>query len=266
MGKEKIATYFQQIQANDQNLFVPYIVAGDGKDGIENLPERIKFLQDCGAAAIELGIPFSDPVADGPTIQRGGLRSLKSGTTLKKVLDVLVAGKETRDIPIVLMTYINPVFVFGIDAFAAECERVGVDGIIIPDLPLEEEDLVTAALKRHSIAFIRLAALTSTPDRLKKIASRSEGFLYAVAVKGTTGVRASHEDNISTYLDILKQHSHVPVLAGFGVSNPEQARELSSHCDGVIVGSKIVDLLHEGKDTEVRTLIEKSVTKKPSLA
>lgn len=266
MGKEKIATYFQQIQAKDQNLFVPYIVAGDGEGGVDNLPERINFLQDCGAAAVELGIPFSDPVADGPTVQKGGLRALNNGTTLKKVLDILVVGKETRDIPIVLMTYINPIFSFGIDAFAAECERVGVDGIIIPDLPLEEEGLIEAALQKHSIAFIRLAALTSTPDRLKKIASRSEGFLYAVSVKGTTGARASHEDNLSTYLDTLKQYSHVPVLAGFGVSSPEQAHKLSAHCDGVIVGSKIVDLLHEGKDEEVRTLIEKSVAKKTSFA
>lgn len=261
MGKEKINQYFNNIQTNDQHLFVPYIVAGDGENGVQNLPERIQFLQDSGAAAIELGIPFSDPVADGPTIQEGSIRALEQGTTLKKVLDVLAEDKETRTIPIVLMTYVNPIFVFGIERFAAECERVGVDGIIIPDIPLEEEDLIAEALTKHNIAFIRLAALTSTPERLQEIARRSEGFLYAVAVKGTTGVRTSHEDNISTYLTTLKQHASVPVLAGFGVSNPQQAHELGAHCDGVIVGSKIVDLLHQGKDAEVRTLIEESINK-----
>lgn len=266
MGKEKIAAYFEKVQASDQHLFVPYIVAGDGDGGVDNLPERIKFLEDSGAAAIELGIPFSDPVADGPTIQAGSIRALNNGTTLKKVLDVLVDDKASRKVPIVLMTYINPIFVFGVDAFAAECERVGVDGVIIPDVPLEEEELLAEALTRHSVAFIRLAALTSTPARLKEIARRSEGFLYAVAVKGTTGVRASHQDNIADYLANLKKHSHVPVLAGFGVSSPEQAHALSAHCDGVIVGSKIVDLLHHGKEAEVRHLIEASITKKTSFA
>lgn len=261
MGKEKIATYFKNIQSNDQHLFVPYIVAGDGKDGVENLPERIQFLEDAGAAAIELGIPFSDPVADGPTIQEGSIRALNNGTTLKKVLDVVTKTKDQRQVPIVLMTYINPIFTFGVDAFAEACEQSGVDGVIIPDLPLEEEDLVTNALTQHSIAFIRLAALTSPPERLKMIAKRSEGFLYAVAVKGTTGVRESHEEDLGAYLSLLKEHSQVPVLAGFGVSNAEQAQAMSAHCDGVIVGSKIVDLLHQGKDAEVGQLIETSIAK-----
>jgi len=266
MGKEKIATYFESIQRNDQHLFVPYIVAGDGEGGVHNLKERITFLQDCGAAAIELGIPFSDPVADGPTIQEGSIRALENGTTLKGVLDVLAIDKEKRDIPIILMTYINPIFAFGIDAFAETCERVGVDGVIIPDVPLEEEALLTAPLAKHSIAFIRLAALTSSTERLEEIASRSEGFLYAVSVKGTTGAREAHQENVATYLEQLKQYSTVPVLAGFGVSNPTQAHALSAHSDGVIVGSKIVDLFHQGKDAEIRRLIEESITKKTSLA
>lgn len=248
------------------HLFVPYIVAGDGEGGVDNLPERIRFLQDSGAAAIELGIPFSDPVADGPTVQAGSIRALNNGTTLKKVLDILEPTQATRDVPIVLMTYINPIFVFGIEEFAATCARVGVDGVIIPDVPLEEEELIEAALTNHSIAFIRLAALTSTPERLQEIAKRSEGFLYAVSVTGTTGTRTSHEAKVTTYLQTLKQLSNVPVLAGFGVSNPEQAHALSAHCDGVIVGSKIVELLHEGKEDAVRTFITSSISKKTSLA
>lgn len=259
MGKLKIDAYFEKIQAAGHNLFVPFITAGDGDGGVDNLPERISFLQESGAATIELGIPFSDPVADGPTIQAASIRALRNGTSLKRVLNVLEPDKETREVPIVLMTYINPIFAYGVEKFAADCERVGVDGVIIPDVPMEEESLVTDALAKHHIAFIRLAALTSTPERLVEIAKRSEGFLYAVAVTGTTGERVEHQERVSDYLKTLKQHSSVPVLAGFGVSNSAQAHALSAHCDGVIVGSRIVDLLHQEKDAEVRQLIQDSL-------
>jgi len=258
MGKEKIATYFEKKRAGGKKLFVPYIVAGDG--GLDKLKQRIKFLQESGVAAIELGIPFSDPVADGPTIQEASIRSLQHGTTLAKVLEILEPFKEERQVPIILMTYINPIYAYGIEKFALDCERVGVDGVIIPDLPLEEEEIIVNFLDKHHIAFIRLAALTSTPERIKKIAKSSEGFLYAVSVTGTTGARAAHQERVYSYLETLKKHSQVPVLAGFGVSNPKQAHDLSKHCDGVIVGSKIVDLLHQGKKNEVKTLIKKSLS------
>lgn len=257
MGKEKIATYFKAIQDENKNLFVPYIMAGDCE--LPVLKERILSLQESGVAAIELGIPFSDPVADGPTIQEAGIRALNNGTTLKKIISFLKEFKDERDVPIVLMAYLNPIYAYGIDKFARDCADSGVSGVIIPDIPLEEEHLVADALSTHSIAFIRLAALTSTPERLAEIAKRSEGFLYAVAVTGTTGERTSYDDRVSTYLEKLKKLSYVPVLAGFGVSNPEQARQLSSHCDGVIVGSKIVSLYHEGKDKEVYELIKESL-------
>lgn len=259
MGKAKIDAYFKSIQEKEHNLFVPFITAGDGEGGVSNLPERIKFLEESGVAAIELGIPFSDPVADGPTIQKASIRALKNGTSLKKVLDVLEPGKKERNVPIVLMTYINPIYAYGIDKFARDCERVGVDGVIIPDVPMEEENLIAHALEKHHIAFIRLVALTSTPERIKEIARRSEGFLYAVSVTGTTGARAQHQARVNDYLADLKKHANVPVLAGFGVSNSEQARTLSEACDGVIVGSKIVDLLHQGKDEKVRQLIQDSL-------
>lgn len=257
MGKTYINQAFSDKQAASQNLFVPYIMAGDG--GLDILEDRINFLQDCGVAAIELGIPFSDPVADGPTVQAAGERALADGTTLTGVLNMLRQTKDSRTIPIIFMTYLNPIFTYGIDQFAADCEASGVDGLIIPDIPLEEESVIAEALNRHEIAFIRLAALTSTTERLTEIAKRSEGFLYAVSVKGTTGARASHGNEVGAYLEMLKEHSTVPVLAGFGVSTPEQAKELSMHCDGVVVGSKIVDLLHEGKDDAVRNLIENSL-------
>lgn len=256
-GKAKMDAYFKAVQGRGKNLFVPYIVAGDG--GLDRLAEQIKLLEASGVAAIELGIPFSDPVADGPTIQRAGMRALEAGVTLRGVLDMLCETRAERSVPIVLMTYFNPIFSFGVAEFAAACVESGVDGLIVPDVPMEEEDMLAGELMAKDVAFIRLVALTSTPERMRELAQRSEGFLYAVAVRGTTGARASHDDSVAAYLEKLKSMSNVPVLAGFGVSNPEQARELSSHCDGVIVGSAIVDMFYEGRDPEVRALVEASL-------
>src|SRR5690625_3098974 len=236
-GVAKINAYFSDVKAKGHRFFVPYIVAGDG--GFERLQEQIQLLEDSGVAAIELGIPFSDPVADGPTIQRAGMRALEQGVTLQKVLDFLTETRSTRAVPIVLMTYFNPIYSLGVSEFAVACERSGVDGIIVPDIPMEEEDVLADALRIYNIAFIRLVAMTSTEERMQELAKRTEGFLYAVSVTGTTGARAKHDERVTDYLEKLASFSSVPVLAGFGVSNAKQARTLSSYCDGVIVGSTI---------------------------
>lgn len=257
MGKQIIAEAFQAKKEANKNIFVPYIMAGDG--GLEQLEERINFLESCGVAAIELGIPFSDPVADGPTIQDAGERALARGVTLSSVLKFLEKTKENRSVPVILMTYMNPIYKYGIDSFARDAHNAGVAGVIIPDIPLEEEDMVAPSLAENRIAFIRLASMTSPKERLIEIAKRTEGFLYAVAVTGTTGARAAHQDDVYDYLKLLKEYASVPVLAGFGVSNPEQAKQLSESCDGVIVGSTIVDLLHNEKIEDIRKLIENSL-------
>lgn len=259
MGKSKIERYFQKIQSKGHHLFVPFITAGDGKNGVENLPERISFLEACGVAAIEVGVPFSDPVADGPIIQAASQRSLKNGTTLKKIIQMLAGTKQQRRVPIILMSYINPIFNYGIEKFAATCKDAGIDGLIIPDIPIEEESLIIDCLAMHNIAFIRLVALTSTKKRIAEIAHRSEGFVYAVSVTGTTGVRDYLHENITEYLSTLKRHAKVPVLAGFGISTSHQAQDLSKHCDGVIVGSKIVDLLHQEDYSAIKQLISDSL-------
>src|SRR5690625_1804428 len=232
-------------------------MAGDG--GLDILEERINFLESCGVAAIELGIPFSDPVADGPTIQDAGERALARGVTLRSVLKFLEKTKKNRSVPIILMTYMNPIYKYGIDSFGRDARNAGVAGVIIPDIPLEEEDMVAPSLAENRIAFIRLASMTSPKERLIEIAKRTEGFLYAVAVTGTTGASAAHQDDVYDYLKLLKEYASVPVLAGFGVSNPEQAKQLSESCDGVIVGSTIVDLLHNEKVEDIRKLIENSL-------
>ena len=257
MGKAKLEKAIQDKARVDEKLFVPYMMAGDG--GLDRLEETIYFLQNCGAAAIEVGIPFSDPVADGPIIQEAGIRALKHGTTLATVIDKLATFKDRRSIPIVIMTYLNPILAYGIDRFAKDCLQAGVDGVIIPDIPMEEEGIIASSLQEQNIAFIRLAAMTSSEERLIELAKRSEGFLYAVAVKGTTGERETHDTKVHDYLKLLKKNSSIPVLAGFGVSNAEQAQQLSKACDGVIVGSKIVQLLHEGKLKDIQQLINGSI-------
>ncbi|MBW8350145.1 tryptophan synthase subunit alpha [Bacillus sp. IITD106] len=262
MGKAKIDAAFKAVLDKGDKAFVPYIMAGDG--GIENLKEQILFLEKSGATVVELGIPFSDPVADGPVIQEAGLRSLANGTTLEGVLESLLDWKEERQIPIVLMTYFNLIFSYGIERFAKRCEEVGVDGLIIPDLPFEEDEMVTPIFSKYELALIHLVAPTSPRNRIEQIAKKTEGFLYAVTVKGTTGVRNEYEDGLASYLKQLKEYSSVPVLAGFGVSSPEKVRELGEYCDGVIVGSKIVDLLFKGEREEIKNMIaasKKSVIK-----
>lgn len=256
MGIAKLNHHFHKKLTDNEKLFVPYIMAGDG--GLDILEERIAFLEQCNASAIELGIPFSDPVADGPSIQAAGLRALHEGTTLEKILHTLKNSKENRNVPIIFMTYMNPILQYGVERFAADCTAAGVDGVIIPDLPLEEEKIITSSLKKQALGLIRLAARTSPKERLRRLTAVSEGFLYAVSVTGTTGTRDIHDADVENYLAKLKSLSNIPVLAGFGISNSRQAQQLSSYCDGVIVGSKIVDLFHEGKTGEIKKLIEES--------
>ncbi|ENH97698.1 tryptophan synthase subunit alpha [Gracilibacillus halophilus YIM-C55.5] len=254
MGKEKLDQAFRAVKAQGDKAFVPYIMAGDG--GLDQLDEQLAFLEEAGATVVELGIAFSDPVADGPTIQEAGLRARANGVSLTAVLEKLKESKERRNIPIVLMTYINPIHAYGVEAFAKSCQEAGVDGLIIPDLPLEEEGIIVPALQQHDIALIRLAALTSTKERLADIAQRTEGFLYAVTVTGTTGARSSFQEHLGEHLASLQQQCEAPVLAGFGVSTPDHVKALTKHCDGVVVGSRIVDSLHKGDRDTIRELIE----------
>jgi len=253
MSKYKLQKAFQTVQEKNHKAFVSYIMAGDG--GLNVLKDQLLYLQEAGVTAAEIGIPFSDPVADGPVIQEAGKRALAHGVTLKSVLEYLTVHKDSFTIPIILMTYLNPVFQYGAETFAEDSRKAGVSGVIIPDMPLEEEGEVSEALKQQDLALIRLVTLTSPEERVAKIAAGAEGFIYAVTVKGTTGVRASYQDDVASYLQHIKEKSPVPVLAGFGVSSKEQAEELGQYCDGVIVGSKIVELFHEGKKEEIKQLL-----------
>jgi len=253
MSKAKLQSAIERVVASGGRAFIPYIMAGDG--GLTKLRDQLLFLQEAGATAVELGIPFSDPVADGPTIQEAGKRALALGVTLRGVLEEVGRLREEVSIPIVLMTYLNPVYRYGIEAFANDCAEAGVSGVIVPDLPLEESELLHHDLNEQDIALIQLVSLTSPVKRIERIAQASEGFLYAVAVTGITGARAAFTADIGVHLERLKEASPVPVMAGFGISTPEQVREMGKLADGVIVGSRIVDALHEGDLEAVKALI-----------
>ena len=243
------------VERGDQ-AFVPYMMAGDG--GIGTLKEQILFLQQAGVTAIELGIPFSDPVADGPVIQQAGARALAQGVTLRKVLKELRLFRDEVKVPLVLMLYLNPILRMGIPEFVEECEASGIAGLIVPDLPLEESGLLRDELGHTDIALIQLVSLTSSPERIQKITAAGEGFIYAVTVNGITGVRSGFGDQLETHLEQLKTVSPVPVLAGFGISTPEQVRSIGAFADGVIVGSAIVDAFHRNDLATVEALVKAS--------
>ncbi|SFC04195.1 tryptophan synthase, alpha chain [Bacillus sp. OV322] len=253
MNNNRVEKSMMAVQQKGEKAFIPYIMAGDG--GLEKLKSHLQFFEAEGADAVELGIPFSDPVADGPVIQRAGIRALQEGTTLKKILDKLKEIKGEIRIPVILMAYMNSILVYGAKRFVNDCKSAGVDGCIVPDLPIEEEEIISGHLKEAGIVLIRLVTLTSTEQRIKKIAERAEGFLYAVTVKGTTGVRNDFGMEAGPYLEKVKKASGVPVLAGFGISSAEQVKELSKYCDGVIVGSKIIDCLEREEYKEISRLI-----------
>lgn len=245
--------------AEGRNAFVPYMMAGDG--GLETLKEKLLFLQEAGVTAIEVGIPFSDPVADGEAIQRAGERALAEGVTLRNVLKELEKCRGKVAVPLVVMTYLNPVLAFGVSEFVEACERAGIGGLIIPDVPLEESDMLRNELKGTDIALVPLVSLTSSDERIERIAESAEGFLYAVTVNGITGERNDFSEELYVHLQRVKEMSAVPVLAGFGISTQAQVIEMGKHTDGVIVGSAIVEALHQNELEKIRSLVQAGIGK-----
>ncbi len=244
---------FSALKKNNKKAFVPYIMAGDG--GLDCLVDRLIILERNGATAIEVGVPFSDPVADGPTIQRAGIRALENGTTLKGIIAEIRKARQEVSVPILLMTYLNPIYSYGINEFVKDIRLAGVDGCIIPDLPIEEEEIITPQLEEAEIELIRLVTLTTPMERIKTISSKGKGFLYTVTIKGITGARNEYDSELNQFLLAIKEVSPIPVLAGFGISSQDQILDLSKYCDGVIVGSKIVDLFNSQNLLELEKLM-----------
>jgi len=220
---------------------IPYVTVG--YPSVEATLEVVPLLADCGCDIVELGIPFSDPLADGVTIQKASFHALQNGISLQTCLEV--AGQLSRkvDIPLVFMTYFNPVFSYGLEEFCSACTRSGIDGLIIPDLPPEEGSELEAITRKQGLDLIYLLAPTSPEGRIRLIAERSRGFIYLVSVTGVTGARDSLPADLEAFVAGVRKVAGQPLCVGFGVSTPEQAGRVARIADGVIVGSRLIHLM-----------------------
>lgn len=225
---------------NHGKAFIPFITAGD--PCIDKTEEYILEMEKAGADLIEIGIPFSDPVAEGSVIQEADIRALASGTTTDHIFDMVVSLRKKTDIPLIFMTYLNPVFHYGYDRFFEKCRETGIDGIIIPDVPFEEKHEVWDIAKQYDVKVISMIAPTSE-DRIRSIAKEAEGFIYVVSSMGVTGVRSEINTDLESILSQIKAAADVPAAVGFGINTPQQAADIAKISDGVIVGSAIIKII-----------------------
>jgi len=238
----RIESTFKKLKEKKRTALIPFIVAGD--PDLETTEALVSKMADSGADIIELGLPFSDPLADGPTIQAASQRALKNGTSLGRIFRLTEKLKKISS-PLVLMTYFNPVFKFGLRDFAESCKQNGLEGVIIPDLPPEEAAPWVQEARACDLDTIFLAAPTSGPERVRLISRRSRGFIYYVSVTGVTGAREELPNELESGVRKIKGYGKKPVAVGFGVSTPAQAKMIGCFADGVIVGSAIVKIIEE---------------------
>lgn len=235
---------FSQLQQQGRCALMPFLMAGDAELTITRA--TLLALQEAGADMIELGIPYSDPLADGPVIQAAASRALEAGTTPGKVLEMLTGLRGELTIPVILFTYSNPLLNRGMDAFCGAAAAAGAAGLVVPDLPLEEAEKLSGIAASHGLDLVLLVAPTTPADRMERIAAASRGFTYLVSVTGVTGVRTSLEGRVAVLVQQLKGMGSTPVAVGFGISGPEQARQVRDWgADGAIVGSALVKVMAE---------------------
>ncbi|MBI5894237.1 MAG: tryptophan synthase subunit alpha [Deltaproteobacteria bacterium] len=247
-GQEnRIQKTFARLKAKGEKAFVIFITAGD--PDIKTTKEIMFELEKSGADIIELGIPFSDPMADGTTIQAASERALKNGTTLNDVLKLVRDVRQKTEIPIILFGYYNPIFAYGVKRFAYSAKKAGADGVLVVDLPPEEADELKIETDKNSIDLIFLLTPTSDNARVKLVAEKASGFIYYVSVAGVTGARKNLASNLKRNINAIKRNTALPICVGFGISTREQVKKVSSIADGVVVGSAIVKLIahSEGK-------------------
>ena len=234
----RLEATFKRLRDKGEKALIAYLMAGD--PGLAETEQLVVVLEQAGADIIELGVPFSDPIADGPVIQQAAERALKSGTSLRKVLDSVKSLRKRTEIPIVLMLYYNSIHAMGCEEFCKAASAVGVDGLIVPDMPPDEAGPLKAPADAAGLPLIFLLAPTSTPSRRKLVAEESHGFVYYVSLTGITGSKLSNVGDIQDNIKKLRKVSGSPVAVGFGVATPEDAAKVSKMADGVIVGSAIV--------------------------
>jgi len=251
----RIKNTFSRLKKKNETALIPYIMAGD--PDLATTKTLIFEMEKAGSDIIELGAPFSDPLADGPTIQKAAIRSLKNGTNIADVLGLVAEVRKTSRIPLILMTYYNLIFHYGEERFVHDAAAAGLDGIILPDLPPEEAGALIAASKKAGLDTIFLLAPTSTEDRIKLVCKVAQGFVYYVSLTGVTGARVALQSSVEESLKKIKAVTDKPVAVGFGISTPDQAAQIANWgADGVIVGSALVKVMEEhGNSPE---LVEKA--------
>lgn len=251
----RIARLFENLKRDDRKGLIAYLTAGDPTP--ERTPALVDALVRGGADLIELGVPFSDPIADGPVIQAGGERALKAGTTLARVLEIAAEIRKRSEVPLLLFTYLNPVMRYGLERLASDAAAAGVDGCLLTDASVEEAHEYLGAMKRHGLDTVFLAAPTSTERRLRLVAEYSSGFVYLVSRTGVTGERDSISNQVAPLIEAVRKVTNLPLVVGFGVNRPEHVAELGRQVEGVAVGSAIVRLIGRyGGDPSLETRLE----------
>lgn len=242
----RIGDKFEFLRGRKEKALIIYLTAGD--PSLTVTKELILGLENAGMDILEIGVPFSDPTADGPVIQAASQRSLKAGTTLQGVLDLVADVRRTSPIPIVLFGYYNPIFAYGAKKFAQAAKKAGVDGVLVVDLPPEEAQELRVYTDVAGIDFISLVAPTTGEKRLHQIAAAATGFLYYISITGVTGTAAPRIEDIKRKVSKIRKITKLPLAVGFGISNPKQAQEIASIADGIVIGSAVVRLIDENKE------------------
>ncbi len=243
---------FARLAERDEAAFIPFLMAGDrGLDLTERLLDAVV---DAGADIIELGVAFSDPMADGPANQRAAERSLEGGTSLTGVVDLVVRFRRKHDVPIILFGYANPFLAYGPEALAHAAAEAGVSGVLCVDMPPEEADVLRKPLRASGLDMIFLLAPTSTPERIQRVISEASGFIYFVSVAGVTGVKAANTEAIAGLVAGIREQTDLPVGVGFGITRPEQTRAISGIADAAVVGTEITRLIEEAEDGDAAVL------------
>ncbi len=241
--KSRLGVVWKSLKSRRRKALISFITAGDPSLAVTR--QLVRVLEASGADLIELGVPFSDPMADGPVIQRASERALKKGTTLRKVLALVRGIRRESQIPLVLMGYYNPIHAYGLKSFAHDAAQAGVDAVLVVDLPPEESRELDQELRRQKIALIYLLTPTSGPDRIRLVARKARGFVYFVSMTGITGGRLQVENEVRRKVLAIRRQTKLPVVVGFGISRPDQARRMARFADGVVVGSVLVSLIEK---------------------
>ncbi len=238
----RIIEKFNKLKEKNERALIPFIMAGD--PDLEATEQLVLALEKAGSDIIEIGIPYSDPVADGPVIQAASTRALEKGAKITSIMSMVCKIRDKTQVPLVFLVYYNSVFKFGMSKFMEQCELVGIDGLIIPDLPLEEREEIIQRAEKHDICIIPLVTPTSK-GRIQAITKNGKGFVYCVSVNGVTGTRESIKTDIQKYMDSVSESTDMPKALGFGISSAEMAKEYAAICQGIIIGSAFIKLIAE---------------------